>query len=64
MTPQEIAQHNEAVFIEKVRDDYAKGNLLDAMSLCQDFMGVDAKEAFKRVKMLCSDVEQKGAARS
>lgn len=58
MTNEEMALHNEELLIQKVRDEYSKGNLLDAMALCQDFMGVDAKEAFNRVKMLCSDIER------
>lgn len=59
MTKDEMSRHNEALFIEKVRDEYARGNLYEATKLVQDFQGVDAREAFKRVKMLC-DTEQKG----
>lgn len=54
MTKEEMTRHNEPLFIEKVREEYSKGNLYDAAKLCQDFMGIDAKEAYTRVKMLCA----------
>lgn len=53
MTKDEMIRHNEALLIEKVRAWYAQGKLYEAAKLCQDFMGIDAKEAFKRVKTLC-----------
>jgi hypothetical protein len=59
MTKDEISRHNEALFIQKVRAWYGQGNLYEAAKLCQDFQGVDAREAFKRVKMIC-ETEQKG----
>jgi|AGTN01.2.fsa_nt_gi hypothetical protein len=56
MTKQEMSLHNESLAIQKIRTAHAKGNLYDAMKLCQDFMCLDAKEAYAKVKLLCEDM--------
>ena len=57
MAKPEIAQHNESLAIQKIRDEYIKSGLVEAMSLCQDYMGIGTVEAYSRVKILCEEVQ-------
>jgi hypothetical protein len=57
MTKREIVQHNESLAIHNIRTAYTNEGLIEAMSLCQDYMGVNTTEAYSRVKMLCADIK-------
>ncbi len=57
MTKAEISKHNEALAIEKIKRAYKRDGFVVAMSLCAEYMGVDAREAYTRTKMICDGVE-------
>jgi hypothetical protein len=52
----EIIAHNEALAIQNIHIAYISSGLVDAMALCQQYMGVDTREAYDRVKMICGDL--------
>jgi hypothetical protein len=46
--------HNESLAIQKIQAEYNRNGLYGAMKLCQEFMGVDARAAYEKVRMLCN----------
>lgn len=53
MTKEEMTLHNETLALRNIQDEYTLHGLIGAMRLCQTYMGVDAKAAYKEVMRLC-----------
>ena len=53
MTHAEMITYNETLAAQKIRTAYQFGGFVTAMKLCAEYMGLDAKEAFERTKMIC-----------
>lgn len=53
MTKEEISRHNETLAIQNIQIEYINGNILGAMKLCQEYMGLSATGAYEKVKELC-----------
>jgi hypothetical protein len=54
MTHDEISKYNEALAIQKIKQAYIQDGFVAAMSLCAEYMGIEAREACNRTKMLCT----------
>ena len=54
MTEPEIIAHNEALAISKIQQTFTRQGLLEAMKLAQQFMGINAVEAYKTVTVVCN----------
>jgi len=53
MTHAEITAHNESLAIKKIQSAYEKDGFVAAMSLCAEYMGLDARDAYERTKLIC-----------
>jgi len=56
MTKQDMRTYNEALALQKISAAAReKDGLVEAMGLCQEFMGLDTKAAYEFVKMLVTE---------
>ena len=56
MTQEEMIAYNERHALEKIRADYAAGDLAEAMQLVHIAMGIDdMKAAYNKVMELCEE---------
>ena len=54
MTHAETTAHNESLAVTKIQAAYTRQGLYEAMKLTQQFMGIDTKEAYKTVTVVCN----------
>jgi len=55
MTHEEMITYNETLAVQKIKAAYQFGGFVTAMKLCAEYMGLDAKEAFERTKLICDE---------
>jgi hypothetical protein len=53
MTKPDLIAYNESLARQKIQIAYINDGLIEAMKLCQLYMGLSTQEAYAKVKEMC-----------